>query len=373
MAKPREPGLFDEQDDAPRHPAEVPFAVALLALGGIHGLGQKGLQVLVGQFADDLGAVFRLPQEAIEERLSACKVHGAKKIALAVVHSADEIIERGYARLKDLEAKSVKLIPPSGLPERFRALGTERPKWLFVQGDDNLLAHHPTVAVIGTRKPTDGGCRAAAAISNVLSSYPVLLVSGLADGIDAEAHASSLSRDIKNMAFLGHGINLVFPEETASLRAQIVRQGGAIVSEYMPDQNYQKRQFVERNRLQAALADLVIPVEGASASGTAHTARFARKYGRVIVGVKWKGANGLVDDLTKEGDKIIEILTVEGQRELDGLVQRIVSEASGTAYPFQTLERQIAREMRGRSFRPEDVTKLIETIQKLGQESPKNG
>ena len=205
------------------------------------------------------------------------------------------------------------------------------------------------------------------------SSYPVLVVSGLADGIDAEAHACTMNRGLKNMAFLGHGINLTFPEQTAGIRADIVRSGGAIVSEYMPDQSYQKRQFVERNRLQAALADLVIPVEAASASGTAHTVRFARKYQKTIVGLRWKGANGIVDDLAKEGDKIIEIMTVDGQRELDQLVQLIVAEVSGTAHPFSALERQIAREMRGRAFRQEDVAKLVEAIQKMGQESSKNG
>jgi DNA processing protein len=374
MTKPGERSLFDDQDESPlQHPVAVPFEVALSALGCIRGLGHKGLQILVAEFGDNLGAVFAMPHDNIKGLLAQRKINGAIKIALAIAHSAEDLIEQGKANLADLAAKNVKLIPPSRLPERFRALGTEAPKWLFVQGNEKLLDHHPTVAVVGTRNPTENGCRAASTIAYVLSSYPVLMVSGLAEGIDAEAHATSLNRGIKNMAFLGHGMNLTFPEQTAGLRAEIVRCGGAIVSEYMPDQSYQKRQFVERNRLQAALADLVIPVEAASASGTAHTARFARKYGRTIVGVRWKGANGLVDDLAKEGDKIIEIMTVDGQRELDGLLQQIVSEANGTAYPFQALERQIAREMRGRAYRPEDVTKLVEAIQRMEQESSKNG
>jgi DNA processing protein len=375
MTKPGERTLFDHQHEPTlKKQAGVPFGVALLGLGTIRGFGQKGIQSLVAEFGDELGAVFSLPQEEIQERLATRKINGSLKIAQAITESVSELIEKGTVQLNELEARHIKLVPPSCLPERFRALGTEAPSWLFVQGDATLLNHRPVVAVVGTRKPTELGYRAASVISYVLSSYPVLLVSGLAEGIDGEAHATSLGRCIKNMAFLGHGINLVFPEETAQLRADIIRHGGAVVSEYLPNQNYQKRQFVERNRLQAALADLVIPVEGAAAGGTAHTARFARKYGKTIIGVRWKGANGLVEDLAKEGDRIIEVLTSEGQRELDSLVQKIVSEASQAPYPLAALERQIAREMRGRAYRQEDVARLIEAIQKLSsQELSGNG
>ncbi len=375
MAKPRERSLFDDQDEPKlEKPAEVPFGVALLALGCIRGFGQKGLQSVVGEFGDNLGAVFTLSQEVIHERLLAKKVNGAKKIAEAITDSGSDLLAQGTSQLKELEARQVKLIPPSSLPARFRALGTEVPSWLFLQGDETLLCHRPAVAVVGTRNPTDHGYRAANAISYVLSSYPVLLVSGLADGIDGEAHATSLGRGIKNIAFLGHGINLVFPERTAQIRADIIRHGGAVVSEYLPNQNYQKRQFVERNRLQAALADIVIPVEGAATGGTAHTARFARKYGKTVIGVRWPGAKGLVDDLAKEGARIIEVLTPEGQRQLDSIVQKIVAEANQVPYSLAALERRVAGEMRSRNYRQEDVARLIEAIQRFGQqESSGNG
>jgi DNA protecting protein DprA len=372
MLNPGERSLFDDLDEQ-RRPSAVPFELALSALGKIRGLGHKGLQSLVGHFGEDLGAVLAMPHDDIKGLLLELKINGAIRIALAIARSHEYLIEQGTANLAELASKNIKLLPPSRLPERFRELGTEAPRWLFVQGDAKLLEHHPAVAVVGSRKSTESGFRAANAVAHILSSYPVIVISGLANGIDAQAHACTISRGLKNVAFLGHGINLTFPQETADIRAEILRNGGAVISEYMPDQNYQKQQFVERNRLQAALADLVIPVEAASTSGTAHTVRFARKYQKHIVGLKWNGANGLVDDLTEEGDMIIEIMTDDGRRALDQMVQLLVSQVRGTAYPFSALERQIVREMRGRTFVHEHVTKLVDAIQKMEQVSSKNG
>ena len=156
MTKCGKRSLFDDQDE-PKLPksAEVPFGVALLALGCVRGFGQKGLQSLVGEFGDNLGVVLKMPRDEIHDRLTTRKVNGAMKIAQVITDSASDLIARGTSQLNELEARQVRLIPPSSLPERFRALGTEAPSWLFLEGDETLLTHRPTVAVVGTRKPTD--------------------------------------------------------------------------------------------------------------------------------------------------------------------------------------------------------------------------
>ena len=374
MAKANERTLFGDPDEPSKPPASsIPFDAALMALGTVRGLGHKGLQVLVRHFGENLGAIFALNDDDIKGLLADHKLSNCTKIALTIAHSSDDLLAEGGEQLRQLAARRVKILSPSQLPERLSRLGTESPKWLFVEGDETLLAAHPTVAVVGTRKPTDLAYRATNAVCHVLSSYPLVVVSGLADGIDGEAHSSSMNRGMKNVAFLGHGINITFPEQTSGIRADIIKQGGAVVSEYMPDQSYQKHQFVERNRLQAALADLVIPVEAAAASGTAHTARFARKYGRRIVGVRWNGAIGIVEDLAKAGDEVVDVLTASGQKQLDAIVQSVLEAFGRSMYPFQALERQIAREMNGRTFRPEDVTTLAEAIHRLGKGASGNG
>lgn len=371
---PRERTLFDDFDQQPKLPSsDVPFDAALLALDAVQGLGHKGLQILVGHLDENLGAVFHLEYEEIKTLFADLRISNLSKVAGIITDTSKELLRSANECLDAFESKDIKIISPSNLPQRFLDLDTEAPKWLFVQGNEKLLEQSPTVAVVGTRKPSEAGRRATNAISYVISSYPVVLVSGLADGIDADAHTTTLNRGLKNVAFLGHGINLVFPEQTSGIRAEIIRQGGAVVSEYMPNQSYKKHQFIERNRLQAALADIVIPVEAAVSSGTAHTARFARKYGRRIIGVTWNEANGIVDELAKEGNQIIHILTAGGQKELDAVIRKLVDEYGKSAYPFQTLERHIAREMKGRMFHPEDVTKLTEAIQRLGQEDSSDG
>ncbi len=376
--QPKERTLFDEVEPQIGKPVEVPFGVALLALGSLRGFGQKGLECLVARFGENLGAALEQAEADLAETLRMCRINGAEKLASAVASDTKELIRRAEIELKDLEAGGVQLLGPSQLPARLRAINEEAPKWLFVEGDRGLLEFRPAVAVVGTRTPTENGLDAARVVATILAPYPLVMVSGLAEGIDANAHYYSLQQGIKNIAFLGHGINLVFPEATVGIRKAIVRQGGAIVSEYLPSQNFQKRQFVERNRLQAALADVVIPVEAAAASGTAHTIRFARRYHRPLVGMNWHGANGIVDDLKENHDQLIDIFTSAGQRELDTLIQGILREQQVERYPFRSLERVALREFSNRLYTDGDIEQFIEAIrreaqQRKPQESSSNG
>jgi DNA protecting protein DprA len=368
IMQPKERTLFDEEEPQTGKPVEVPFAVALLALGSVRGLGQKGLEALVVRYGENLGIVLTQAETELTETLRVCKINGADKLAAAVTSDPKGLIKSAETQVGELHARGVRLLGPSQLPERLRAINEESPKWLFVEGDVSLLEFRPAVAVVGTRTPTENGLDAARVVATILGPYPVVMVSGLAEGIDANAHHFSLQHGIKNIAFLGHGINLVFPEETADLRHEIVRRGGAIVSEYLPSQTFQKRQFVERNRLQAALADLVIPVEAASASGTAHTIRFARRYSRPLVGMNWPGANGIVNDLRESHDRLIDIFTSAGQRELDALVQGVLKESQVEHYPFRNLERLATREFSNRLYTDGDVERLIETIRREAQQ-----
>ncbi len=99
----------------------------------------------------------------------------------------------------------------------------------------------------------------------------------MASGIDQIIHKNSLRFDIKTIAFIGTGILLNYPSGSEKLRQEIHQKGGAIVSEYLPHDSYSAANFVHRNRLQAGLARVVIPVEWQEKGGTAHTVRFAKK------------------------------------------------------------------------------------------------
>ncbi len=158
------------------------------------------------------------------------------------------------------------------------------PFWLFVQGD-LLNLHTKAVAIVGTRKPTDDGIFLAKYVVAALANRAWPTVSGLALGIDQVVHEESMRYGIPTIAVLGTGINQNYPRGSALLRAEIVRKGGTIITEYLPDQSYSGDNFVRRNRLQAGLCNTLVPVEWNIKSGTAHTVEFAYKYGKKIANV----------------------------------------------------------------------------------------
>jgi DNA processing protein len=158
------------------------------------------------------------------------------------------------------------------------------PYWLFVQGElFNLFLK--SVAIVGTRKPTADGMFLSKLVVAALANKGWPTVSGLALGIDQIVHEESLRFGIPTIAVLGTGINQHYPRGSALIRAEIVRQGGTIITEYLPDQTYSGENFVRRNRLQAALCNTLVPVEWQIKSGTAHTVEFAFKYGKKIANV----------------------------------------------------------------------------------------
>jgi DNA processing protein len=153
-----------------------------------------------------------------------------------------------------------------------------------VQGE-LLNLHTKAVAIVGTRKPTDDGIFLTKYVVAALADQAYPTVSGLALGIDQAVHNESLRFGIPTIAVLGTGINQNYPRGSAVLRSEIVRKGGTIITEYLPDQSYSGDNFVRRNRLQAGLCNTLVPVEWKIKSGTAHTVEFAFKYGKKIANV----------------------------------------------------------------------------------------
>jgi hypothetical protein len=203
-----------------------------------------------------------------------------------------------------------------------------------------------------------------------LAAYPITLVSGLANGIDAVAHQAALRDGVRNVAFLGHGIDVVFPAETADIRARIVSAGGAVASEYLPGEHYRKAQFVQRNRLQAALADIVVAAEGQRTGGTAHTVRFAATYRRPIIGFTWPGVGDLADLIdTEPTGRLIDIFTTAGRRTFDALCRSTADSYGHTTFGLSLVERQLGREVELRALHPEDFKRLRQRLDNLlGQE-----
>lgn len=143
----------------------------------------------------------------------------------------------------------------------------------------------PTVAIVGTRKPSAYGKEVTYALSASLARRGVVVMSGLALGVDAIAHQAALDAGGATIAILANGVDSVYPAANRQLAQSIVEHGGAIMSEYEPGTPARDYQFLARNRLVSGLADVLIVTEAAQRSGTLATVAHALEQGIDIYAV----------------------------------------------------------------------------------------
>ena len=159
-----------------------------------------------------------------------------------------------------------------------------KPLALYVTGNPDVLAN-PGVAVVGTRLPTLYGTDMAERFAIGIAKGGLSVISGLAAGIDAEAHKGALAAGGVTIGVLGGALDRFFPEENRELGRRIVASGGAVVSEYPFGFPPGKKTFPQRNRIVAALARGVLAVECPAQSGTLITCSFAKKLGRKVMAI----------------------------------------------------------------------------------------
>jgi DNA processing protein len=167
-----------------------------------------------------------------------------------------------------------------GYPAPLAAL-SDAPPVLWVRGDPAHL-HRPMVALVGARNASSLGLRMARRLAEGLGAAGFTVVSGLARGIDAEAHRSALATG--TVAVMPGGVDVVYPPENLSLAGEIAR-AGALLSEHAPGMEPASRHFPARNRIVAGLVRAVVVVEAAARSGTLITAREAVERGREVLAV----------------------------------------------------------------------------------------
>jgi DNA processing protein len=169
-------------------------------------------------------------------------------------------------------------------PEILRDLALP-PKQLFVMGDLTPLLVKPRLAVVGSRKVTPYGKLVTTQLAGEIARKGVVIVSGLALGVDALAHAAALDNGGLTLAVLANGLPDIQPKTNHHLAMRILKQGGAIVSEYPEGAPPLRENFIARNRIVSGLSDGVLITEAAAKSGTMHTANFALEQGRAVMAV----------------------------------------------------------------------------------------
>jgi DNA processing protein len=271
-----------------------------LALALVPGLGARGCARLDQAFADPRAVFSAAPEELC--RRAGLRMAVAREIAGfsawdAVAREAEAATRFGF-----------DLIPlgDERYPERLFNI-YDPPPILYCRG--NLpVDDRPVIAVVGSRRATAHGRRFAFRLAGELARRGVVVVSGMALGIDAEAHAGCLAANGLTVAVLGSGLDVVYPARHRRLAGDIARDG-AVLSELPLGTRPEPGNFPRRNRLISGLADGVVVVEASQKSGTLITARCALEQGREVFAVPGmpgspsaRGTNWLL----KEGAQLVE-------------------------------------------------------------------
>jgi len=220
------------------------------------------------------------------------------------------------------------------------------PTVLWMRGDATLLAR-PGIAVVGTRQPSPYGSGMAEMLSRDLANRRLVILSGMARGVDTAAHKGALDAGGKTVAVWGTGIDVVYPKENKKLAERIVESGGAIVSEYPLGTFPAPQNFPIRNRILSGMSVGVLVIEAAEYSGTRITARCAMEQNRDVFAVPgnvtnknaW-GPNTLIKQgakLTATWEDVWEDLPSHVRLELEQemrMAGQIESEPSGAASLF---------------------------------------
>ena len=156
------------------------------------------------------------------------------------------------------------------------------PLLVFTKGAHAILQAPQALALIGPRKPSKAGAIAVHRLGAKLVGLNVVVVSGLALGIDTKGHEGCVASGGKGVAVLAHGLHMVSPASNQLLASRLLESGGCLVSEYPYGEPPRKNYFVERERLQSGLVDAVILVESAEQSGSIHTVRFTKLQKRIV-------------------------------------------------------------------------------------------
>jgi DNA processing protein len=264
-------------------------------------------------------------------------------------------------------------------PERLREI-YDPPAVLWIRGDVTLLTR-PGIAVVGTRHPSPYGAGMAEMLSRDLANRGLVILSGMARGVDTAAHKGALDAGGKTVAVWGTGIDVIYPKENKKLAEQIVATGGAIVSEYPLGTFPAPQNFPIRNRILSGMSVGVLVIEAAEYSGTRITARCAMEQNRDVYAVPgnvtnknaW-GPNTLIKQgakLTATWEDVWEDLPSQMRLELEDELSaggKGESSAAGTASLFKDKPLPEHERIVFEQLRHDESTQLDELIERLEAE-----
>jgi DNA processing protein len=273
--------------------------LAWIALTLTPGLGPKRI-LKAAQTLPDLSSLFRLSLTELESLN-----FPAPAAQFLFTGKARTEAEREVVRMSEQKG-AILTYADEDYPEQLREI-FDPPPVLWVLGDVKLLAR-PSIAIVGTRHPTPYGTGMAEVLARDLANRRMVILSGMARGIDTAAHRGALAAGGSTVAIWGTGVDVIYPKENKSLAENILVSGGAIVSEYRLGTFPAPQNFPKRNRIISGISIGVLVVEAGENSGTRVTARCALEQDRDVYAVPGnvttKNAWG-PNTLIKQGAKLV--------------------------------------------------------------------
>ena len=270
-----------------------------LALSLTTGLGPTRIKKLIEHY----GTAERVFLASLTElEASGMPAVSAQSIATGKSY---ELAQQECGKAMEAGARVIALSDPE-YPPRLKEI-YDPPVVLFVKGSVEVLAK-PGIAMVGTRHPTPYGTGMAERLSTDLAARGLVIISGLARGVDTSSHRGAVAAKGKTVAVLGTGIDVMYPKENTRLAEQIVALGGALITEFPVGTPPTPQNFPIRNRIISGMSAGVLVVEAAEYSGTRITSRLALEQNRDVYAVPGNVTNKNSwgpNTLIKQGAKLV--------------------------------------------------------------------
>ena len=341
--------------------------LAWLALALAPGLGARRILDAVTQL-EAPSQIFSLPLTALEGLR-----FPAQAAQFIFDGKARQAAEEEWARVA-AQGATIVSFSCAEYPERLKEI-YDPPPVLWVRGALSLLSR-PAIAIVGTRHPSPSGSGVAEMLARDLAARRLLIVSGMARGIDSCAHRGALAARMPTVAVWGTGIDVVYPKENKKLAEEILATGGTIVSELPTGTFPAPQNFPRRNRILSGLCVAVLVVEAAENSGTRVTARCAAEQNRdlfAVPGNVTSKGSWTPNTLIKQGAKLVATwedvweelpsqIRIELEAEAPG---EFMSETTASLLPDPVLRPQEAMVLEvlrsDESLQIDEVLELLET------------
>ncbi len=314
------------------HSNEKLYQIALTLLPNVGNVLAKNLIAYCGSAEN----VFKTSKSKLE------KIPGIGKGTAEGISSAD-VMKAAKEELKFIGKYNIEPIffTDKNYPFRLKEC-SDSPVLLYYKGNTDLNAEK-IVGVVGTRRITDYGKEMTKKLIADLAAQNILIVSGLAYGVDTAAHNAALEHNLQTVGVLGHGLNTIYPKQNKSTATKMIAQGG-LLSEYKSTDEMHPSNFPNRNRIVAGMCDAVVVVESAIEGGAVITANTAFSYNRDVFAFPGKandrysaGCNFLIktfkakmiegaDDLLREMNWVNKEQNTKGKKQQKQLLLTLADE-----------------------------------------------